>query len=312
MKWAEAEIELRQQLTGVYEEPEAANIASWVLEYLTGAPRIDRIAKKEESLSGEQVHHLTTIQQRLLQHEPVQYVLGESYFYGMKLFVDNNVLIPRPETEELVEWVISDVKAFGKDVFERRPFEADETTKLKVLDVGTGSGCIALALKKAMPKAEVWGCDISEGALNVARRNGSELDIRVDFQGLNFLDTAQQRQLPTVDIVVSNPPYIPLHNKEAMRPNVVAHEPHTALFVPDNDALVFYQALVQFGLHRLHPGGNIYCEIHEDLGNEVIQLFQKEGYSVELRKDMQGKDRMVKATKPSSHLTSKGASVHNA
>ncbi len=221
--------------------------------------------------------------------------MNKAWFYGMELFVDNAVLIPRPETEELVEWIVNDIKASGKDVFERRPTEADETTKLKILDVGSGSGCIALALKKAMPKAEVWGCDVSEKALNVARRNGSALDIRVDFQGVNFLDAAQQKSLPTVDVVVSNPPYIPFKDKEEMNPNVVAHEPHTALFVPDNDALVFYKALAQFGKHRLYKNGSIYMEIHEDLGKNVVDLFHQEGYShIELRKDMQGKERMVR------------------
>jgi release factor glutamine methyltransferase len=297
MKWGESELWLRKELTGIYEEGEAANISSWVLENLTGATRIDRVTRKDEPLNVHQLHHLTEVHHRLLHHEPVQYILGESYFYGLKLFVDNNVLIPRPETEELVDWVVKDIKASGKDVFERRPFEADVTSQLKILDVGTGSGCIALALKKAMPKAEVWGCDISDGALNVARRNGSELDIRVDFQGLDFLDPAQQKSLPTVDIVVANPPYIPLNNKDAMHPNVVAHEPHTALFVPDHNALVFYEALALFGQHRLYPGGSLYCEIHEDLGRAVVDLFNREGYTTELRMDMQGKERMVKAVK---------------
>jgi release factor glutamine methyltransferase len=295
MKWVEAENWLRKELTGVYDEAEAANIASWVMEYLTGATRMDRLTRRDEPLVVEQLHHLTEVHHRLLQHEPVQYVLGESHFCGLKLFIDNNVLVPRPETEELVDWVVQDIKAAGKDVFKRRAFEADVTTELKILDVGTGSGCIALALKKAMPKAEVWGCDVSEGALNVARRNGSVLDIRVDFQGLNFLDPIQQKSLPTVDIVVSNPPYIPLNNKEAMQPNVVAHEPHTALFVLDNNALIFYEALAHFGHHRLYRDGSIYCEIHEELGPAVVTLFEREGYSTELKKDMQGKDRMVKA-----------------
>lgn len=301
MKWGEAEIWLKKELAGIYDEAEAANIASWVMEHLTGASRMDRATRRDEPLAVDQLHRLTALHHRLLQHEPVQYVLGESYFYGLKLFVDNNVLVPRPETEELVDWIVRDVKASGKDVFERRPFEADVTTVLKILDVGTGSGCIALALKKAMPKAEVWGCDVSEDALNVARRNGSELDIRVDFQGLDFLDTTQQKLLPTVDIVVSNPPYIPLNDKESMQPNVLAHEPHTALFVPDNDALVFYQALALFGHHRLYSGGSIYCEIHEDLGPSVLELFKREGYRTELRKDMQGKNRMVKATREMSN-----------
>jgi release factor glutamine methyltransferase len=296
MKTGEAEIWLRQQLSAVYDEREASAIAAMVLEQITGLPRLQRISRKDEPLVVQQLHLLTEYEQKLLRHEPVQYVLQEAWFYQMKLFVDKHVLIPRPETEELVDWILNDVKASGKDVFERKHSEADETTKLKIIDVGTGSGCIALALKKAMPKAEVWACDISDDALNVARRNGSELDIRVDFVAMDFLNEAQCRQLPTVDIIVSNPPYVPLHEKEQMSRNVVDYEPHNALFVPADEALLFYQALATFGKHKLHQDGSIYTEIHEDLGKEVVQLFKHEGYEqVELRKDMQGKERMVKA-----------------
>ena len=295
MKLGEAEIWLRQELKSIYDEREASNIADLVLENLSGLSRVDRLTKKEERLVVQQLHHLTEIHHRLLHHEPIQYALGEAHFYGLKLFVDKHVLIPRPETEELVDWIIHDVRASGKNVFEKKEFEADETTQLKILDVGTGSGCIALALKKTMPKAEVWGCDISDNALNIARRNGSETDIRVDFIALDFLDEAQNKQLPTVDIIVSNPPYIPLKNKVDMHPNVVDYEPHTALFVPNEESLIFYSALAEFGKHRLYENGNIYAEIHEDMGKEAIDLFEKEGYTVELRKDIQGKDRMIKA-----------------
>jgi release factor glutamine methyltransferase len=295
MKIAEAERYIKETLSGIYEESEAQNIASLAMEHITSLSKAGRILKPGEPLSLQQQDQLKKDLERLLQHEPIQYIMNKAWFYGMELFVDKAVLIPRPETEELVEWVVNDIKASGKDVFERRPVEADETTKLKILDVGSGSGCIALALKKVMPKAEVWGCDISEKALNVARRNGSALDIRVDFQGVDFLDAAQQKSLPTVDVVVSNPPYIPFKDKEAMNPNVVAHEPYTALFVPDNDALIFYKALARFGKQRLYENGSIYMEIHEDLGKNVVDLFKQEGYShIELRKDMQGKERMVR------------------
>lgn len=298
MKTGEAEHWLWEQLKGIYDENEAAKIASMVMENITGLPRLERLKKKDEPLLVSQSHQLTEYYHCLINHEPVQYVLNEAWFYGLKLFVDNNVLIPRPETEELVDWVVKDVRKTGKDVFEKRPAEADETTLLKILDIGTGSGCIALALKKAMPKAEVWACDASEGALNVGRRNGSELDIRVDFTGLNFLDEEQRRQLPTVDIIVSNPPYIPLKDKKTLDVNVVAHEPHSALFVPDDDPLIFYKAIADFGKHRLYPGGYIYMEINENLGLFTTQLFKKEGYiNVELKQDMQGKDRMVKVQK---------------
>ena len=295
MKIGEAELWLRQELISIYEEQEASNIASLILEYLTGMSKADRLTKKEERLIVQQLHRLTEIHHRLLHHEPVQYALSEAWFYGMKLFVDKHVLIPRPETEELVSWITNDIKVSGKNVFERKEFEPDETTELKILDVGTGSGCIALSLKKLMPKAEVWACDVSDEALDVARRNGSELDIRVDFVGMDFLNTEQRKQLPTVDIIVSNPPYIPLKDKETMHPNVIEYEPHTALFVPNDEAMIFYQALAEFGKHRLYDNGSIYAEIHEDLGKEIINLFEKEGYKVKLKKDMQGKDRMVKA-----------------
>jgi release factor glutamine methyltransferase len=295
MKLFEAEQYVKEQLKGIYQEQEAINITDLAIEHVTGLLKTQRVSKKQTELSESQFSQLQKDLQRLKSNEPIQYVMNKSWFYRMELYVDKNVLIPRPETEEMVEWIISDLKASGKDVFIRRSMEADETTQLKILDIGTGSGCIALALKKAMPKAEVWGCDVSEEALNVARRNGSTLNIRVDFQGVNFLDEAQQKHLPTVDIIVSNPPYVPLKDKEQMQPNVVAHEPHTALFVPDNDPLVFYRALAEFGKKRLYESGTIYMEIHEGLANEVVTVFNKQGYSnIELKKDMQGKDRMVK------------------
>lgn len=295
MKLFEAERQIRTRLENIYDEAEAANIAALAIEHLTGLSASNRLLKKEKELSNSQSNELESIIARLTGHEPIQYIMNKSWFYGMELYVNKDVLIPRPETEELVDWIIKDVKASGKNVFTKKPGDADETTELKILDVGTGSGCIALALKKSMPLAEVWGCDISDRALNVARRNGSELNIRIDFQSVDYLDPAQQKHLPTVDILVSNPPYVPQKDKEEMRPNVLQYEPHTALFVDNNDPLVFYKALVEFGKHRLHPHGVIYMEIHENLGQDITRLFETNGYHVELRKDMQGKNRMVKA-----------------
>jgi release factor glutamine methyltransferase len=298
MKLFEAEQYLKEELKAIYDEQEAASIASLAAEHITGFSKTKRVSRKQDQLSALQSEQLQSHLQRLKTGEPIQYITNKSWFCGMELYVDKNVLIPRPETEELVQWIIDDVKASGKDVFVRKAMEADETTQLKVLDVGTGSGCIALALKKIMVKAEVWGCDVSEEALNVARRNGSTLNIRVDFQGLNFLDEAQQKLLPTVDIIASNPPYVPLKDKEEMDTNVVDHEPHTALFVSNNDPLIFYKALAGFGKKRLYENGSIYMEIHEDLGQDVVALFKQNGYSnVELKKDMQKKDRMVRVRK---------------
>ena len=291
----EAERLIKKQLNTIYDGNESANIALLVLEDCTAFSATEILMNKELELTQQQQEKITGQLKRLLQHEPIQYVLQKAWFYGMELYVDSSVLIPRPETEELVDWIIKDVNASGKDVFKKAPTDADVTKQLKILDIGTGSGCIALALKNTMPKAEVWGCDVSEEALNVARRNGSDLNIRVDFQGIDFLDDAQQKFLPTVDIIVSNPPYIPLTEKGEMNPNVVNHEPHTALFVPDNDALVFYKAIAHFAKKRLYENGSIYLEFHENLGGEIVTLFEQEGYTtIELRKDMQCKDRMIK------------------
>ena len=302
MKLYEAEQFIKNELDGVYDEQEASNIASLVIEEVSRLSKTERVVNKSKEISAEEVQNLHEFIQRLKAHEPIQYITGKCWFFGLQLYVDKNVLIPRPETEELVDWIIKDVKASGKDVFVRGPMPADNTTILKILDVGTGSGCIALALKKTMPKAEVWGCDVSEKALNVARRNGSDLDIRVDFQGMNFLDEVQQRLLPTVDIIASNPPYIPVKEKDQINANVIDHEPHTALFVPDDDALIFYKALAAFGKKRLYENGSIYMEIHEGLGEVVVNLFKENGYSsVELKRDMQGKDRMVKASLPNAN-----------
>jgi release factor glutamine methyltransferase len=190
-------------------------------------------------------------------------------------------LIPRPETEELVEWVISNCK-----------FPVD---KLSILDVGTGSGCIPITLKRKLRKADVWSCDISDAALQVAKRNADTLGVDVNFLLLDFLNKEKREQLSLFNIIISNPPYVPEKDKQQMQANVLDHEPHLALFVPDNDALVFYKAIAEFGKGHLNPGGLIYAELHEDLGKEVSALFSAAGYNTEMKKDMQGKERMLKA-----------------
>ncbi|HWR33662.1 MAG TPA: peptide chain release factor N(5)-glutamine methyltransferase, partial [Chitinophagaceae bacterium] len=209
------------------------------------------------------------------------YVLNESWFCGLKLYVDKNVLIPRPETEELVEWIISNCK-----------FPVDE---LKILDIGTGSGCIPISVKRRIRKAEVWACEISEDALAVAKRNAATLGTDINFIQLDFLNEEQRNQLPSFDIIVSNPPYVPEKDKEQMQQNVLNYEPHISLFVPDNDALIFYKAIAAFGKEHLKQSGNIYCEIHESLGSSVKEIFSSAGYTIELKKDMQQKDRMIKS-----------------
>jgi release factor glutamine methyltransferase len=277
----EANQHIVNQLRTFYEGSEAENISDWVIEHLTGTKRTDRVIHKEKTISSEQELQLKQYLDRLLQHEPVQYVLNEAWFCGLKFYVDKNVLIPRPETEELVEWIISDCK-----------FPIDT---LSILDIGSGSGCIPIALKKRLGKADVWSCDVSPEALEVANRNATTLGINVKFIELDFLNEEQREKLPSFDIIVSNPPYIPAKEKETMRLNVLEYEPAAALFVPDNDALIFYKAIADFGKNHLNKNGFIYTEINESLGEATASMFQSNGYQTTIKKDMQGKERMIKA-----------------
>lgn len=270
------------QLRSINGEAEASQITDWVMENITGSKKTERMLYKNEALSSDEETKLKQDVERLLQYEPVQYVLNESWFFGLRFYVDNRVLIPRPETEELVEWIISDCK-----------FPVDE---LKILDIGSGCGCIPIAIKRRIRRSEVWSCDISNDALQVAKKNSTTLSAEVNFVQLDFLDKKNWEQLPSVDVIVSNPPYIPEENKADMQPNVLKYEPFTALFVPDNDPLIFYTAIADFGKEKLNTDGAIYLEIHEDLGEETTSLFRSKGYTTELKKDMQGKDRMLKAT----------------
>lgn len=277
----EATYFLLNQLRTVYSDGEASQVVDWVMEHLTGSKKAERMLYKNAAITEKEEDLLHLYTKRLLAHEPVQYVLNESWFCGLKFFVDRNVLIPRPETEELVEWIISNCK-----------FPVDE---LKILDIGTGSGCIPVALKRRIRKADVWGCDVSEAALSVAKKNAITLGAEVNFLSLDFLDKNTWSQLPVFDIIVSNPPYVPVKDKESMQPNVLNYEPHRALFVPDNDALLFYKAIAEFGKEHLSKKGKIYLEIHEELGEATSKLFQAAGYKTELKKDMQQKDRLLQA-----------------
>lgn len=283
MTLQEAGFYLLNQLRTVYETGEASAIADRVMESLTGADKTERMLYKNNPISPEEEARLHTYTQQLLRHEPMQYVLQETWFFGLKFYVDRNVLIPRPETEELVDWVIANCR-----------FPIDT---LSILDIGTGSGCIPVTLKRRLRKARVTAIEISEGALAVAKKNAAKLGAEVNFLKVDILDTTASSTLEPADIIISNPPYIPENNKASMDPNVLDFEPHTALFVPDNDALLFYKAIVTFAQTKLNPGGLLFFEIHEDLGSAVINLLESEGFTATLKKDMQGKDRMVRAGK---------------
>ncbi|MDB5192956.1 MAG: prmC [Segetibacter sp.] len=274
------------QLYEVYHNREAANIANMVIEHVTGQRMIDRIMYKDLPVNEQQQRLLEQYAQELLQHKPIQYVLGEAWFYNLKLFVNEHVLIPRPETEELVEWIVEENEKCKM-----------KNEKLSILEVGTGSGCIPIALKVALPEASVTAVDVSADALIVANKNALIHNAEVTFKTVDFLNEGSWSDLEECDIIVSNPPYIKASEENEIRENVLKHEPHLALFVPDNNALVFYEAIAKFGRTHLKAGGAIYVEINEALGEATKQVFIEQGYGkVELKKDMQQKDRMIKAS----------------
>jgi release factor glutamine methyltransferase len=275
-----------EEISNLYEGSESSNIAQLALEHVTQLPKLDWI-KKQELLNHTQQKSIEAIIERLKKHEPIQYIISACWFAGMKFYVDKNVLIPRPETEELVDWLVKDCKS--------------EARHFKILDIGTGSGCIAITIKKKFPGVEMWACDVSDSALTVARMNADRFETAIDFVALDFLNAEERKQLPNIDFIIANPPYVPLKDKNPMKKNVVDYEPHLALFVSDEDPLVFYKEIADFGKKHVHPGGRIYLEIHEELGERVKNLFLETNYSeVEIKTDMQGKDRMVKIVRSTS------------
>lgn len=282
--------QLTFQLLHIYEEREARNIAGLVMEKITEWKRIDRVVNKHVPLSPDKQQLLGWYTEELLSHKPVQYVLNEAWFCGLKLYVDEYVLIPRPETEELVEWVVQEVRGMVGE-------NTNHVEKLKILDIGTGSGCIAIALKKKYPGAVVYACDVSEKALIVAARNATKHNTEISFILCDFLTDSERKELPAIDMLVSNPPYIPQNDKRKMHSNVVEFEPKLALFVPDEAPLVFYDALADFAKTHLSKTGGVYVEINEESGREVAAVFTKKDFrNTVLKKDLQGKDRMIKAT----------------
>ncbi|HEV3325314.1 MAG TPA: peptide chain release factor N(5)-glutamine methyltransferase [Puia sp.] len=294
MNLQRAQTQLAIQLTPLYGSREAGLIADWVMEKLTGLKRIDRLVHTSEPLSAPILEQYENYRDQLLAHRPVQYVLHESWFAGWKFYVDENVLIPRPETEELVEWTAQTIASASQTGAADTP-SPSQTGAL--LDVGTGSGCIAIALAKKLPSLSIHACDVSSEALGVAQRNATQLNADIRFHQLDFLDPRQWTDLPPIRWLVSNPPYIPLSERSAMAPHVTGAEPSLALFVPDADPLVFYRALSEFARQKLLPGGNIFVEIHEDLASAAVDLFKTAGFQkVILRKDMQGRDRMIRVS----------------
>lgn len=273
---------LKNDLQAIYDPQESAAIAHELLLHLTGKDRSQRLLEKDIILSHSEQHAYDIMKADLLKGKPLQYVTGIAWFLGRPYTVNENVLIPRPETEELVQWIAEDHKG----------------QLVSILDIGAGSGCISVSLSRSLPGAEVSACDISNAALKVASKNAHALDARVSFYELDILDKQKWAELPAFDIIVSNPPYIPLSEKDQLAPNVRDHEPATALFVPNDDVLIFYKAIAGFGKTHLKDGGSIYCELHRDLYLRTESVFKEAGYkNVRLKRDIHGNWRMLKVQK---------------
>ena len=274
--------DLSTALQALYEAPEAGAIAAQVLEHLLDlTPLQCRMQAAQEVGTDERLGSLPEIQARLLRHEPLQYVMGRAHFAGLELDVTPATLIPRPETEELVELIAREQRG---------------RAGLRVLDVGTGSGCIPLALVERLPGCHLTAVDISAAALAVARRNAARYAVTVDFQQVDILADVPHLAAP-LDVLVSNPPYVLENERPLMRPNVLAYEPATALFVPDHDPLRFYRRIAELGRELLKPGGALYFEINEQFAAETVALLRELSYTnATAHHDIFDRPRMVRAT----------------
>lgn len=272
--------ELWRTLEPLYGNGEARAITDYVLDVCFGLSKADILCGAVEEMTAEKTAELNKIFGRLMEGEPVQYVLGRAEFCGRWFDVRPGVLIPRPETEELCAWITADSKASANP---------------KVLDIGTGSGCIAITLQLDMPESKVTAWDISADALDVARENAKQLGANVNFVKLDALNAKPEGEW---DVIVSNPPYICEKEKKDMAVNVLEHEPHTALFVPDADPLLFYRTITRLAVQTLSKGGRLYFEINPIYADDTCRMMRAEGMTaVELRSDMYGKQRMAKGVK---------------
>jgi len=266
-------------LSGLYPSEEILSFFNLLSEKYLGLSRIEIALNPDQKVLEEDTILFEKAIYRLKEFEPIQYIIGETDFYGLQFLVDNNVLIPRPETEELVDWIIKE----------------SQDKSINILDIGTGSGCIAISLAHSLPKALVSGIDISEGALQIAKQNSQLNKVNVTFDKVDILNIEDKILEMNLDIIVSNPPYVREQEKSQIEPNVIKHEPVLALFVEDNDPLLFYRKIAQFSKKYLKKEGSLYFEINEYLSKELIIMLKTKGFNeIVLRKDIFGKARMIK------------------
>ena len=272
-----------EALSELFPKTEIDSFFFILMEEKLNLQRIDTVLKPDFLIPEEQLTDLKKILQRLQKEEPIQYILGNTEFYGLPFFVDESTLIPRSETEELVAWVIEEVAKL----------QSNPVTKLSILDIGTGTGCIPISLAKNLPKAKITAIDISPKALEVAKKNAHINKVTIDFIELDILIT---KSLPQeFDIIVSNPPYVRELEKVEIKNNVLENEPHLALFVADENPLIFYSKIADLAKQQLSENGLLFFEINQYLGKETMALLEEKGFkNIELRKDIFGKDRMVK------------------
>jgi release factor glutamine methyltransferase len=280
MKVKDYKINFINSLLPFYDEMEAESFFYLILENRYQLRRIDLALDADKEFSEDEISNWNVILEKLKTQIPIQYILGTTHFYGSEFIVDENVLIPRPETEELVDWIVKLNSKLSKK------------KDLKILDIGTGSGCIAISLAKNVLNSSVFAIDVSEKALAVAEKNASLNKVTVTFLHKNILETNHLDQ--KFDIIVSNPPYVRNLEKTEIKPNVLENEPHLALFVPDNDPLIFYKKIAELAAANINPNGQIFFEINQYLGKETQDLLESLGLkNIELRKDIYGNDRMI-------------------
>ncbi len=272
-----------QELTPLYDVGEVESFFYLILEAKHQLQRVDLALQPDLVFSDEEIVIWNFILEQLKKEIPIQYILGVTHFYGLEFEVNSAVLIPRPETEELVDWIVLKSKI------------KNQKSKLKILDIGTGSGCIAIALAKNLPNAQVFALDVSEQALATAKRNAELNQVTIQFLHQSILETEDLGQ--QFDVIVSNPPYVRELEKQEIKKNVLENEPHLALFVDDNDALIFYRKIAQLAQKNLNPQGQLYFEINQYLGQEMLDLLHEMGFkNSELRQDIYGNDRMIQCT----------------
>lgn len=282
MQLKELYIHFVNELKQFYDSHEASVISSMIFESIAQINKSTLITHPHQIVEKEILHKLNEALTQLKLHVPVQYITGHAWFYNLQFKVSAAVLVPRPETEELVKIVIDFIKTHHKKT---------------VLDIGTGSGCIAISIKKNLPVISMHAIELSEAALGIAKENAVAHLTGITWQQMNFLEEDQWKLLPMFDVIVSNPPYIPLKEKDKLDKNVTAHEPHLALFVPDNEPLIFYKKIAAFGKEHLASGGSIFLETHEGYAKEVAAHFNENGYEAFIKKDFYEKERMVMATR---------------